>query len=73
MQMLALEQAKQSVGCGSDMACLAEIGGALGADYLITGSVLLVGDTYLDPFVRANRGLISCQSAPRFGTAARPF
>jgi hypothetical protein len=45
-QMLALEAMKESIGC-NEVSCLAEIGGALGADYLVTGSVVLVGDTYL--------------------------
>lgn len=45
-QMLALEAMKESVGC-SDVACLAEIGGALGADYMVTGSLIRVEQTYM--------------------------
>src|SRR5690349_9579681 len=41
-QMLRLEQMKDAVGCG-DVSCLAEIGGALGADYLVSGSLVDVG------------------------------
>ncbi|MBI3179216.1 MAG: PEGA domain-containing protein, partial [Deltaproteobacteria bacterium] len=45
-QMLAMEAAKQAVGC-DDVVCLAEIGGALGADYMISGSVLLTAEVFL--------------------------
>ncbi|MCC6806178.1 MAG: PEGA domain-containing protein [Deltaproteobacteria bacterium] len=45
-QMLALEAMKESVGC-SDVACLAEIGGALGADFMVTGSLIRVDQTYM--------------------------
>lgn len=46
-QMLALEERKQSLGCSSDSACIAEIGGALGADYMVNGSVLVADGTYV--------------------------
>jgi hypothetical protein len=36
--MLAFEKQKQMLGC-SDAGCLAEIGGALGVDYLVSGKV----------------------------------
>jgi hypothetical protein len=52
-QMLALEKQKDALGC-SDMTCIAEIGGALGADFLVTGSVLFVIDTYLVQLQLAN-------------------
>lgn len=42
-EMLAFEQAKDAMGC-DDVTCLAEIGGALGADDLITGKLSKVGD-----------------------------
>jgi hypothetical protein len=45
-QMLAMEAMKQMLGC-DDSACLAEIGGALGADYMVGGSVMLLGESYL--------------------------
>ncbi|MEM6731405.1 MAG: PEGA domain-containing protein [Myxococcota bacterium] len=45
-QMLEFEASKQSLGC-SDMSCLAEIGGALGVDYIITGTVASVTGSYL--------------------------
>jgi hypothetical protein len=42
--MLALEKQKQMLGCSADSsACLAEIGGALGVDYLVTGRVIGLG------------------------------
>ncbi len=44
--MLQLESTKVAVGC-EDASCFAEIGGALGVDYLVIGSVGLLGDTYL--------------------------
>lgn len=44
--MLALESDKQLLGC-DDVSCIAEIGGALGVDYLVTGTVGQVGDTFL--------------------------
>lgn len=45
-QMLALEAMKDVMGC-TEVSCLAEIGGALGVDYLVTGNILLVSDTFL--------------------------
>jgi hypothetical protein len=52
--ILGLERQKQMLGC-ADESCLAELGGALGVDRLITGSVgriggtLVVNITSLDP------------------------
>ena len=43
---LQLEQRKQLVGCRDD-SCLAEVAGALGVRWLITGNVSLFGKTYL--------------------------
>jgi TolB-like protein len=43
--MLAFEKDKQSLGCEADQACLAEIGGALGVEYIIAGSLAKIGDT----------------------------
>lgn len=40
--MLSFEKSKAMLGCG-DAACLAEIGGALGVDYLVTGGLNKVG------------------------------
>lgn len=44
--MLQFEADRQMLGCG-DMNCFAEIGGALGVDYLVTGHVGTVGDTHV--------------------------
>jgi hypothetical protein len=44
--MLAVQTEKSKLGC-SDIGCLAEIGGALGADRIITASLNKFGDTYL--------------------------
>ena len=41
--MLGLERMKDALGC-EDVACAAEIGGALGADFLVSGSVGKLGD-----------------------------
>ena len=52
---LGLERQKQLLGCTDDKACLTEIGGALGVDRLIHGSVgrvggsLVVNITSIDP------------------------
>ena len=42
--MLSFEKDKQSLGCEADQACLAEIGGALGVEYIIAGSLAKIGD-----------------------------
>ncbi|MEM6531936.1 MAG: PEGA domain-containing protein [Myxococcota bacterium] len=44
--MLELEATRQSLGC-TEMSCIAEIGGALGVDRMISGSVGLMGDRYV--------------------------
>ncbi len=44
--MLGLERQKQMLGCG-DESCLAEIGGALGASRVLSGSLSKVGESYL--------------------------
>ena len=43
--MLSFEKDKQSLGCEANEACLAEIGGALGVEYIIAGSLAQIGDT----------------------------
>lgn len=45
--MLSLEKQKQLLGCAEDVACMAEIGGALGAERLLVPSVTKLGGTYL--------------------------
>ncbi|MEO1171777.1 MAG: PEGA domain-containing protein, partial [Myxococcota bacterium] len=44
--MLELEATRQSLGC-TEMSCIAEVGGALGVDRMISGSVGLMGDRYV--------------------------
>lgn len=46
MKMLSFEENRIMLGC-TDAVCLAEIGGALGVDYLVTGNVGKVGDRLL--------------------------
>jgi TolB-like protein len=43
--MLSFEKDKQAVGCEADQACMAEIGGALGVEYIVAGSLAKIGDT----------------------------
>jgi TolB-like protein len=44
--MAGFEKEKQMLGCSDDSKCLAEIGGALGVDYMITGQVGQIGTRY---------------------------
>jgi TolB-like protein len=44
--LLGLEKQRQLLGCGEDTSCLVEIGGALGVDYLLTGSLGRLGALY---------------------------
>lgn len=53
--MLDLEAEKQALGCDEAESCLAEIGDALGVDYLITGSLAEVGDDYALTFKRIDQ------------------
>src|SRR5687768_9111212 len=46
-QMLNFEASKQVVGCSADSACIAEIGGAIGAARLVTGSIGKIGSRYV--------------------------
>jgi TolB-like protein len=41
--MLGFEKQKRMLGCSEDSSCLAEIGGALGADYVLSGQVGQIG------------------------------
>ena len=45
--MLRFEADKQMLKCTSDTSCLVEIGGALGVDYLVSGSVGRLGDAFV--------------------------
>ena len=44
--MLDHERQRQLAGCSDDTGCLASIGGALGADYLLSGQVGKIGSRY---------------------------
>jgi TolB-like protein len=44
--MVGFEKEKQMLGCSDDSKCLAEIGGALGVDYMLTGQVGQIGTRY---------------------------
>jgi TolB-like protein len=45
--MLQYEAEKQVVQCKNDVSCLVEIGGALGVEYLVTGGVGRLEDTFV--------------------------
>ncbi len=45
-EMLAHEVDKQLLGCNTDDSCLVELAGAIGADNLVTGKLVKVGDEY---------------------------
>ena len=45
--MLRFETDKQILQCTSDTSCLVEIGGALGVDWLVSGSVGRLGESYV--------------------------
>ncbi len=44
--MVGFEQQKKMLGCTDDSSCLAEIGGALGVDYMMTGQVGQIGTRF---------------------------
>ncbi len=44
--MLGFQLQKKMLGCAEDTACMAEIGGALGADYILSGQVSEFGKRY---------------------------
>ena len=45
--MIGLEQQKQLLGCADEAGCLAEIGGALGADLLLASELTKIGGRFL--------------------------
>ncbi|MFH1809769.1 MAG: PEGA domain-containing protein [Pseudomonadota bacterium] len=45
--LLSLEQSKQLLQCEDDASCVAEIGGALGVQRMLTGTVSRIGSQYL--------------------------
>lgn len=44
--MIGFEKQKQMLGCSDDSSCLAEIGGALGVDFVLSGQVGQIGTRY---------------------------
>lgn len=64
--MLGLEQQKQLMGC-DEASCIAEIGGALGADKMLVGHIGKLGDTYI-----VNIKLINIASAETDGRIYEP-
>jgi hypothetical protein len=44
--VLGLERQKQMLGCSSDVSCIAELGGALGVDAILYGSVVKGGSSF---------------------------
>ncbi len=44
--MIGFEKQKQMLGCGEDSSCLAEIGGALGVDFVLSGQVGQIGSRF---------------------------
>lgn len=46
-RMMDFEAQKETLGCTDDTSCLADLVGAMGAQYLVTGSITLLGEQYL--------------------------
>jgi TolB-like protein len=44
--MLGFQKQKAALGCSDDASCIAEIGGALGVDYIVVGSIGKLGSLY---------------------------
>ncbi len=44
--MIGFEKQKQVMGCADDSTCLAEVGGALGVDFIVVGSLGKIGSLY---------------------------
>jgi TolB-like protein len=44
--IIGFERQKQILGCSGDASCVAEIGGALGVDFMLTGQVGQIGSQY---------------------------
>jgi hypothetical protein len=52
-RVVGLEAQKQAAGCEDDTSCLAELGEAMGADYVVSGGVTVLGSsTFVDLAVR---------------------
>lgn len=64
--VLSLEMQKQMLGCQTD-SCMAELGGALGVDILVTGDVARLGQSWLVHFkvVKASKAQVVSQADRR--------
>jgi TolB-like protein len=62
--MLGFEKQKQMLGCSEEASCVAEIGGALGVEYVIVGSLGRIGALYrLDmKLVETSRGRVRART-----------
>ena len=45
--MIGFEFEKKSMGCSDDISCLAEIGGALGVDFIVSGTLGRIKKMYI--------------------------
>ncbi len=64
--MVGFERQKKVLGCSEDSSCLAEIGGALGVDYMLAGQVGQIGTRY-----RISLLLVDSRKAKVLARAAR--
>ncbi len=64
--MIGFEKQKKMLGCSEDSSCLAEIGGALGVEYVLSGQVGQIGSRYHLSFQ-----LLDARKARVVGRAAR--
>ncbi len=66
--LFGFQQSKVKLGC-TDTRCLAEIGGAMGAEELISGTLAILGDSYVLTLRRLD---VRRASALREGSVTRP-
>ena len=52
--MLRFEKTRQAIGCDADSGCMSELGGALGVEYLVAGSLGKLSDTWVLNLTLAN-------------------
>src|SRR5438132_147091 len=65
--LVAFETQKQLANCDRE-SCMAEIAGALGVDYLVTGTLGRIGETWL-----FNAKLLNAHTALAEGAVSRPI
>lgn len=70
--LLGLERQRQLLGCGADSSCVAELAGALGVDFVLSGSVVRSESGYLANLrILATRdGRAVAQASERLSTEA---